>query len=254
MDEAGSHPSPPVLTWPGGPREVRLPAGEVHVWSARLDAKPEQIQAGWQVLSSDERERADRFRFSQDRLHFVAARVILRALVGRYLEIPGTAARFRYGPFGKPSLDAGHGSDLRFNVAHSGEVALYAFARLREVGLDVEAVRSARVLAGVSDSSFSEAERQALTALSPERRGLATLGLWTRKEAYLKALGSGLQQDLASFEVSVPPAAPALLRAPALQADAKTWGLHDLQPAPDFVGALCVEGGSEVRAWSWNPA
>lgn len=222
------------------------------MWSARLDAAAEQIQSIWQVLSSDERERAERFRFPQDRLRFVAARVILRALAGRYLEMPGSAVRFRYGPFGKPSLDARHGSELRFSVAHCGEVAVYAFVRLREVGVDVEAVQSARLRAGVPDSSFSPAERQALNAVPAERRRLAGLGLWTRKEAYLKALGYGLQQDLASFEVSVPPAAPALLRAPDLQAEAKTWGLYDLQPAQGFVGALCVEGGADLRAWSWS--
>lgn len=224
------------------------------MWSARLDADPEQIQSGWQVLSSDERERAERFRFPSDRLHFVAARLILRALAGRYLEMSGAAVRFRYGPFGKPALDAGHGSDLRFNVAHSGEVAVYAFARQREVGLDVEAGHSARLLAGVPDSVFSAAERDAVTALPPEHRRLATLGLWTRKEAYLKALGCGLQQDPDSFEVSVPPAAPALLRAPGGLAEENRWVLYDLHPAQDFVGALCAEGEAEVQAWSWGQA
>jgi len=224
------------------------------VWCARLGAFPEQIQPCWQMLSSDERARAERFRFSSDRLHFVVARVMLRTLAGRYLGMPGSAVRFRYGPFGKPALDDCHGSDLRFNVAHSGGLAVYAFTRLREVGLDLEAEPLARLLAGVSDSFFTAAERQALAAIAPERRRLATLVLWTRKEAYLKALGCGLQQDLQSFEVSVPPLPPALLRVPDGHAEERRWFLYDLQPARDLVGTLCVENQAQVRAWSWSHA
>jgi 4'-phosphopantetheinyl transferase len=235
-----------------GPQEVRLPGDEAHLWCAWLDAKPEQVQMCWQNLSSDERERAERFRFPVDREHFVVGRFVLRMLVSRYLRLPGSALRFRYGPFGKPTLDGGHGSSLRFNAAHSGGLAVYAFADRQEVGVDLEAEHSARSQAGVPDSCFTPAEQQALAALAPGQRQRATLALWTRKEAYLKALGCGLQQAPSSFEMSVPPAPPALLREPWGERDARSWFLSELQPAPGLVGTVCMESRVKVKAWSWQ--
>lgn len=247
--------SNPALLWPAGPAMLRLPEDDVHVWCARLDRPAGRTHLDEQVLSSDERERTARFRFPSDRLRFVAARAILRTLAGRYLELPGSAVWFRYGPFGKPSLDERQGLGLRFNLAHSGGLAVYAFARSREVGVDVEAEQSIRRPAAVPDSFFTASERQAIADLPADARRRAALTLWTRKEAYLKAVGCGLQLDPNDFEVSVPPVSPALLRVPDRLADGRRWILHDVPPAPGFAGCLCVEGDpSEVRAWSWNPA
>lgn len=252
--QAGRHESPVVLTWPVGPREVRLSATDVHVWSARLDAREEQVQRCWEILSCDERQRAERFRFPSDRLRFMVARGVLRMLLGRYLGMPGSEVRLRYGMFGKPALAAWHESDLHFNLAHSGELAVYGFTRLRKVGLDVESERLRLLMPGVSECSFTAAEQHALAALPTARRTMASLNLWTRKEAYLKALGCGLQQDLSSFEISVPPSAPALLRRVDEDAKQSHWFFYDLQPARNFVGTLCVENKAETRLCSWRQA
>lgn len=242
------------LAWPVGPQEARLSANEVHVWCARLDARPDQVSLYWQTLSSDEKERAERFRFPVDRERFVIARFVLRMLAGRYLGLPGSSLRFRYGPFGKPTLDGGHGSSLRFNVAHSGGLAVYAFADRQEVGVDLETEHTARLQAGVPDSCFTPAEQQALATLAPGQRRQVMLALWTRKEAYLKALGCGLQHAPSSFEMSVPPAPPALLREPRGERDARSWFFSDLQPAPGLVGTLCMESRVNVELWSWQQA
>jgi len=216
--------------------------------------REEQVPRCWEVLSCDERERAERFRFALDRLRFLVARGVLRMLLGRYLGMPASEVRLRYGMFGKPALADWHGSDLHFNLAHSGEVAVYGFTRLRKVGLDVESGQLRPLMPGVPECSFTAAEQRALAALPATRRTLASLTLWTRKEAYLKALGCGLQQDLSSFEISVPPAAPALLRRVDEDAKQSNWFFNDLQPARNFVGTLCVENEAETRLWSWRQA
>lgn len=251
---AERYQSPVVLTWPVGPREVRLSATDVHVWSTRLDAREEQVQRCWEVLSCDERQRAERFRFPSGRLHFLVARGVLRLLLGRYLGMPGSEVRLRYGIFGKPALSDCHQSDIHFNLAHSGELAVYGFSRLRKVGLDVESGQLLPGMPEVPECSFTAAEQHALAALPAARRTLASLTLWTRKEAYLKALGCGLQQDLSSFEISVPPAAPVLIRRADEDEKQSHWFFYDVQPARNFVGTVCVENKAETRLWSWRQA
>jgi 4'-phosphopantetheinyl transferase len=251
---AGRHESPVVLTWPVGPREVLLSATDVHVWSTRLNAREEQVQRCWEVLSCDERQRAERFRFPSDQLRFVVAHGVLRMLLGDYLGIPGSEVRLGYGRFGKPALDVWHESDLHFNLAHSGELAVYGFTRSLMVGIDVESERLGLLMVGVLECSFTSAEQRALAGLPAARQTLASLTLWTRKEAYFKALGCGLQQDLSSVEISVPPAAPALLRRAHEDPKQRHWSFYDLQPARNFVGTLCVENNAETRLWSWKQA
>lgn len=250
--DGGGYESSLVFTWPVGPREAQLSATDVHVWSTKLDAREEQVERYWEVLSRDERQRAERFRFLSDRFRFVVARGVLRMLLSVYLGTPGSQVRLRYGMFGKPALDAWHESDLDFNLAHSGELAVYAFTRLRMVGIDVESERLGMLMAGVLESSFTTAEQRALAALPVRRQTLASLTLWSRKEAYFKALGCGLQQDLSKVEISVPPAAPLLLRCADEDVKQSQWFFYDLQPARHFVGTLCVENKAETTFWSWN--
>jgi 4'-phosphopantetheinyl transferase len=145
-----------------------------------------------------------------------------------------------------------HESDLHFNLAHSCELAVYAFTRLRQVGVDVDSEPLRLLMPGVPEYSFTAAEQHALAALPAARRTLASLTLWTRKEAYLKAMGCGLQQELTSFEISVPPTAPALLHGVDEDAKQSHWFFYDFQPARNFVGTLCVEDKAETKLWSWR--
>jgi 4'-phosphopantetheinyl transferase len=229
-----------ACAWPFGPRDPQLLPGDVHVWAAWLARSDERVQQSWDVLSEDERQRTERFQFPSDRRRFLVARGVLRMLLGRYLGIASSAVRFCYGDFGKPTLDYWHESDLQFNLAHSGELAVYAFNRSRKLGIDVEAQKQPIVIPEFSESSFTARERRALSAVPSGCRQRALLTLWTRKESYLKALGCGLQQDLSSFDVSVPPAPPALLRSPNNLEDNTRWRFYDLDPARDFSCTLCV--------------
>src|SRR5436190_20707215 len=128
--------------WSGPPPNLGLRESDVHVWRAFLDSDPRRIDRLAKVLSQDERERATRFAVRQDRDRFIAARSILRLILGRYSGRAPSTIEFAYGSAGKPRV-ASPQSDvtIAFNVSHSGGLAVYAFARNREVGIDVEAVR-----------------------------------------------------------------------------------------------------------------
>lgn len=251
FEESECNSSRVILRWPVGPEDVCLTATEVQVWSARLEPHAEQVQCCWEVLSCDERRRAERFHFQSDWLHFVVARGVLRILLGRYLGMPGSELRLRYGKFGKPALDERHDSDLQFNLAHSGDLAVYAFTRLRNLGVDVESEQVHLLNPGVPECSFTVAEQYALAALPVASRKLASLTLWTRKEAYFKALGHGLQQAPDSLELSVPPFPQAPLCHSDENGKQTLWSFCDLEPAPNCVGTLCVEN-AETSLWSWR--
>lgn len=230
--------------WASPPRPPRLANGEVHVWLASLTQPAAQVAELRELLDADERGRADRFHFEKDRGRFVVARALLRRLLGLYLNARPAELSFAYGAFGKPELrgEAGAPPALRFNLAHSHELALYAFARGREVGVDLEHVRPDLAGEEIAERFFSAREVAALRSLAPEARAEGFFNCWTRKEAYIKALGEGLSHPLDSFTVSLRPGEPAaLLEVEGDEAEAARWSLRELRPAPGYVAALVAE-------------
>ena len=242
-----------------------LPAlgrGEVHVWWAALDLDTQRVAHLADSLSPDERARAERFHFDRDRVRFIAARGVLRALLGGYLGVSPPALAFEYGPHGKPALAASStgapaaalAAEVRFNVSHSTGVALYALARGRDVGVDVEGLRGDFATDEIADRFFSPAERMALRALPAEARCAAFFACWTRKEAYIKARGVGLSLALDAFDVSLAPGEPAALLATRDDPAARDhWSLRALDPGPGLAGAVVAEGRDwALRCWSWD--
>jgi len=223
-----------------------MPApGEVRVWLARLDCPAPVLAALDRRLSTEERTRAAAFRFARDRRRFVAARGFLRGVLGRCLEVHPQEVKFAYGSHGKPRL-AEEGSGLRFNLSHSGERAACALCLGSEIGVDVEAVRDLGDADDIAARFFSAAEGAALRRLPANERLEAFFHCWTRKEAYLKALGDGLARPLDGFDVTLLPAEPArLARVAGDEAEAARWSLEQLDPGPGYVGAVAVQG----RGW-----
>jgi 4'-phosphopantetheinyl transferase len=163
---------------------------------------------------------------------------MLRRLLGGFLGLEPERVELRYGPHGKPCVEG-----LRFNLAHSHELALYAFSRGRELGVDLERIRPLRDAAAIAERYFSAEENAVLRSLPEIQRHEAFFRCWTRKEAYLKALGDGLARPLDSFDVTLAPGEPArLLRVQGAPDEAARWSLLHLDPAPGFVGALAAEG------------
>lgn len=239
-------------SWGLPPPRPALPGDEVHVWGARLDAPPAVVRRLLLTLAPDERGRAGRFHFKRDGDRFVVARGLLRAVLGGYLNVGPEALRFEYGARGKPSLAAEHDADgLRFNLSHSGGVALFAVARGREVGVDVERVSPRVECENIAGRFFSPREVAGLLALPPPRREAAFFDCWTRKEAYIKARGEGLSLPLDAFDVSLAPGEPAALLANRLDpAEVSRWSLRGLAPWPGFAAAVAAEGrGWRLKCW-----
>ena len=242
----------PVPMWGPG---SSLGRGALHLWTSGLDRSPAEVEALASTLSSDERERAGRFHFERDRRRFTVGRGFLRTLLAQYLGRSAAALEFRYGPHGKPEL-AGRGavSGLRFNLSHSGGRALCALASDVAVGADLELTRSLDNLEGLAATVFSAGELATLHALPAPERQAAFYRCWTRKEAFIKALGDGLSCPLDRFDVTLAPGEPArLLRIAGDPDGPERWSLHSFEDG-EWVGAVAVAGPIDSLVggeWPW---
>jgi 4'-phosphopantetheinyl transferase len=227
--------TPPVLT-----------RSEIHVYYLDLASGHLEVGPLRGTLSPDELERAARFRFDADQKDFIHTRGTLRRLLGSYLHIAPHELRFAYSEYGRPMFATSVLSDtLDFNVSHTAGLALLAFARGRKIGVDVEKVRRDFGTAEIAERFFSMAERSALRELPEQQRHDAFFRCWTRKEAFIKALGEGLSHPLDQFDVSLTPGRPAALLATRPDAEEVTsWSLWDIQVPGGYVAALAAESQS----------
>jgi 4'-phosphopantetheinyl transferase len=240
-DSSGSCPftdSKPIV-WSSPPKALDLCEKEIHVWRASLECAPELARQLKSSLSDDEIVRAGRLHFVRDREFFIAGRGILRELAGAYLRRGPSELRFQYGPEGKPSISPKNLDwPIRFNLSHARETALYAFACGREVGIDVEGIRSDFAGAPIAERFFSADEVAELRALPAELQTEGFFNCWTRKEAYVKARGGGLQIPLDSFTVVLTPGAPVRF----VRGVESSWNLIAFTPGPNSVAALAFDG------------
>jgi 4'-phosphopantetheinyl transferase len=240
--------------WGFPPEKIILGNNEVHVWRASLDDPAPQVDTLLDSLAADEQTRAGRFYFQRDREHFITAHAVLRAILGLYLNRAPNRLSFCYSSFGKPALAGESGGDaINFNMSHSHGMAVYAVARDREVGIDLEFIRRDLKAEQIAERVFSRQEAATLRGLPTDLRKYAFFLCWTRKEAYIKARGEGLSQPLDQFDVSLIPGEPAaLLSTRPDSGEALRWSLQELALASDYVAALAAEGrGWSLSSWQW---
>ncbi len=220
---------------------------EARVWNADLAASQGRDFFG-ASLSPAERRRAERFRFERDREAFVRARGILRVLLGGYFRAPPDKIEILTAPSGKPYVaERLKGNELYFNLSRSGGLAVYAFCLSRPVGVDVETLRPIPDLNQLAARFFTTGERNLLQNVEPQARAKTFLQCWTRKEAYLKAVGLGLSVSPEEADVSFAPV-PSPRRTefpPRIKSDRNFWSLMDFSPTGESVAALVVD--SSVR-------
>ncbi len=223
------------LEWPEGPIRPDLAAGEIHVWQAHLNVDRPVLADLRSSLSDDEVARAARFHFDEHRDRYIAARGILRDILSRYRSEQPRAIEFSYGAFGKPAFkDQASNERIQFNLSHSGGLALFAVAAGIELGVDVEEIRPGPADMEIAEHFFSGTEVAALRALPASVQREAFFNCWTRKEAYVKALGGGLQVPLDSFDVSIAPGEPTALHLGQKRDDKRKWSLRALRAAPGY--------------------
>ena len=220
--------------------------GQLALFRIDLEACPFSAD---QVLSEDEHRRADAFVFPRDRNRFMLARAALRNLLGHRTGENPAALRFGYGPKGKPEL--ARNPSPQFNLSHSGGVALVALGGTDPVGIDVEAVVNLPEIESVARHCFTEAER-ALIAGSADQQLQAFFRLWTRKEAALKALGSGFSVPPASVEVARGDWTPRVRLPDGCIPEAFT--LIEVDAGPGFAAAVAAFGRHEAAPLQQWPA
>lgn len=217
-----------------------LPLATAHVWKRNLRGSESEINACCELLSEEEREKVARYRVERPRTDYILTRGTLRSLLSKYLRIAPQEISFRYTQYGKPFLAID--SDLAFNVSHSEGLALLAFTRKRDIGVDVEKLRPQTDARKLAERFFSVHEREALRALTGDELHAAFFRCWTRKEAYIKAKGEGLSLPLHEFDVSIEPdPAEALIATRPDPAEATRWILRNLQTDRGYAAAVAIE-------------
>ena len=229
--------------------------GEIHLWRISLASQLDEDVRLKKLLFPEELDQAGRYRFVRDQRRFIIRRAVLRQLLAACLAISPLAVRMKFGVHGKPVVSGqADGGDLRFNCSHSGDWALIALARGRELGVDLEQHRPMTDAADVAKNFFTFAEISELNSLPSALKTAGFFNCWTRKEAFVKALGLGLAYPLNRFAVSLSPEKPAALLAVADDPAAlEKWGMISLEVAPDYSAALVFEGKSAVlKYFTWN--
>jgi 4'-phosphopantetheinyl transferase len=224
--------------WQPSTQVLTLSRGTVHIWQVNLDQSATSVAQLEQLLDSDERVRAARFHFERDRRRFMVARGVLRSLLARYLGCPPTQIRFSFSTKGKPALRPEHRSQLHFNLAHSAEMAIYAFANECEVGVDIEQQRPLADVQQIAEHFFSPHEREILATLSGDELYRTFFTYWTRKEAYLKASGEGLALLTTQLDVVGPQGR--VIKLAGSNGDADCY-LFDLDVVAGYRGALALQ-------------
>lgn len=226
---------------------------EIHIWQASLAVSLNEREQFAQTLSADEQARANRFRFPRDAHRFVASRGILRALLGRYLQLPPAQIQFAYSDRGKPSLaNPSTSVELAFNLSHSEDWMVCAIARGCCVGIDLESIRPVANLADLTQRFFSPREHTVIHALPDELRLRSFFQHWTCKEALLKATGDGLM-SLSTIEVCIEDDIATLVSWSRATPPVARWRLQLFAPAPDCVAAIAVDALDRSLAfWHWE--
>jgi 4'-phosphopantetheinyl transferase len=238
------------------PNAYAISDGEVHVWLTSLGWLSGQAEALAQILSDDERQKADRFHFPADRQCHIIGRALVRIFLAHLLERQPADFRFRYNEFGKPYLaDNPDERDLHFNISHSGDFIAIALAARRHIGIDVECIREDLALEQLVLRFFSPREQADWGTLPAHQKRDAFFRCWTRKEAYIKARGMGLSMPLHQFDVSLRPGEPPMLLATRPDPAERTrWVIQDLCFGPLHMAAVAVEGSNcQLRMMEWSP-
>ncbi len=240
--------------WQTPPEMLHLSPNMVHIWVASLRHPASKISTLRQLLTDDERARADRFYFEKDREAYTAARGQLRLLLSRYLHVAPTAPRFTYSKYGKPALVTSYSdATLHFNVSHSGDMAVYGFSWDNELGVDVEYKYRTPTpdFTGICTHFFAPSEQKIFLQHKGEAIRDAFYRCWTRKEAYLKASGEGLSRALDSFHVTLTAHEPAKLTYVKDEPEEiERWTMRHIKIGREYTAALCAEGDNpEMVCW-----
>ena len=227
---------------------------DIHIWSANLDVSCAELSGYYKYLSARERKRMENLKFEKDKNHYVAFRGILRKILSIYTNVPPEAILIRYNDFGKPILQD-HADYLYFNSSRSNHLALYIFSGLYEVGIDIEKVKDIGNIKDIILQFFAAEEISDFKKLPPQKLVKTFYKTWTKKEAFIKAIGEGLSFPLNQFQVSIAPTE----RCKIVQingkhcADAAKWSVNEITMFPGYEAAYVYQGhNANVKFLTFN--
>jgi 4'-phosphopantetheinyl transferase len=223
---------------------LTLPEDGTALYLFDLNAPAYADAQWWELLSIDEQQRAARFHFARDRQNYGATRALLRSLLGAYLQASPRELSFQYSDKGKPGLDSRHyGRRLVFNVSHSGDFALLGFSSRNAIGVDIEKIRVDFDSRAIAERFFSAREQKELSQIPADQQHRAFFRCWTRKEAFIKAIGEGLSHPLDQFDVSLNAAGPVLLATRPDASEAERWCVQAVDAGPGYAAAIAISKG-----------
>jgi len=241
--------------WLLPPKQLLFNKDGVHIWRIDFESAKPFVSGLREILSSDERERADRFRFQKDHDRFVISHAAIRNILGQYLNMEPRDICFEVDSKGKPRLsDELNQTKLYFNMSHSHLKALVAISKDHEMGVDIEYLRPEVAELDIAKRFFASGEVSQLLNFPKEKQIEAFYACWTRKEAFIKAKGDGLSISLDSFEVSLDPGERVSLKGTNGKHDKfKDWSIRGLIPGFGYAGALAVRGDKmNIQYWDWQ--
>lgn len=240
----------PVLEWPSAPDAIRLTPGQVHLWAAALHEFLDQVPKLELVLSHDELARAGKFHFVEDCNRYMIRHALLRLILSPYLEQRPSTIEFQHGAYGKPEVRRRSAArPVFFNTSHSSEIAVYAITLDCPVGVDVERTRQIPEIEDIASRFFLPRETRTLLALPASSRLQAFYSCWTRKEAFLKATGEGIAENLEKVEVTLAPEdQPEVVSLTGDPRARERWQLRPFSPAAGYLGCLAYR--NETLAFS----
>lgn len=224
---------------------LALPPGQAHLWHVSLDevGDPALLASYRAVMSPEETQRHQRYRFERDRLQYLVTRALVRGTLSRYANVDPAAWTFRDNAYGRPEIAGPDGhSALRFNLSNTHGMVVCLVAYGREVGVDVEDTCRLSQTSEIADRFFAPAEVAALRALPVSQQRHRFFEYWTLKEAYIKARGMGLAIPLEKFAFLLEPGSPVrIVIDPSLGDDATRWQFAQFALSPRHTSAAAVE-------------
>lgn len=192
--------------WHNENSECGLADNEVHIWLSYLNVHQARLKHLYPLLSDEEKERSERFKFYKHRKLFIASHGFLHATLCRYIGTPENGIQFSYAKYGKPSIiDNQNNENIQFNMSHSANLAILAVCKNHQLGIDIEFAERKTDWQGIIKRFYTDNEQEKLLSLPEDIQKETFFKIWTRKEAHMKITAQGLHLSPDKFEVSVPP-------------------------------------------------
>jgi len=194
-----------LVLWKRPPVKLSISRSELHIWRIDLCNVNYQLEYLISLLSPEEIKRSKRFISERDSYRYQVTHSMKRLILANYLDCDPQCLGFKFGSHGKPVLDNLQNSlRVQFNISHSRDLILIAITAEDSIGIDIEYYKKKLSIESLAEIIFSPLERKFFSELkSQQERKEAFFRCWTRKEAYLKAVGIGLTQDLTSISVDL---------------------------------------------------